>query len=999
MRLHELEMTAFGPFADTVSVDFGRLSDASVFLLCGDTGAGKTSVLDGVCFAFYGDVPSARGFARQLRSHHAADGVAPRVRLEATVAGRRFRFTRSPAWQRPKRRGTGTTTEPAHVLVEERDGEEWALRTNRLDEAGQLVGDLLGMTLAQFSQVVLLPQGQFDSFLRAGSEDRQKVLTRLFRTDRFEQVERWLAERRLQLSRTDRQHNGAVAAVVHRLSEASGLPAPDRWDLDDLAAPAASGELRDWVDDLLESARRRRDTCSAALDRAAQDRLHATGALAAGQHLAEVLARRDSALATRSALVADADRAAGDRTRLEGARRAAPVVPLAEVAAEAAQARAEAARRSAAALLELATALDTEPEALDTDDLSSRERETTDRLAAARAFLPRAEELREAEQDRAAAVALCERRAADLAESTAQLVALPEARNDVDTELVETRREAEALPVHETARTRTLERLTAATAVTAVAAELVTARAAESAQVAASQELRERWLAIREARLDGMAAELATAMAVGQHCPVCGSTEHPSPASPSKDAPGRDDEQAALRAAEDAQVELEAHRDKVRGLETRLQVAREQAGDRSPEELTEELEALDDALARCRAAAARTATLSASLAGLDEQITSCRAQVAREEEALSAARQRAELLATTVERLSAQLAEILAGEAQRLEDVISGHERLRDLLSAARAAAAEDARSAEHAESADRRLRQAVRAAGFADAATARAAHLAADDVAELERSVSDRTRREEEADAVLADPDVLGASRQACPDLAALQATAEQADRVHTRAAGALQVIDAVAARLQERSRALDEALALWAPAREQYSVVRRLAELVEGKGSDNSRQMRLSAYVLSARLGQVVAAANERLVRMTDGRYVLEHTAERGVGERRGGLSLLVADQWTDERRDPVTLSGGETFVVSLALALGLADVVTAESGGTHIDTLFVDEGFGSLDAETLEQVMDILDQLREGGRAVGVVSHVADMRDRIPTQLRVIKGRSGSSVEHAC
>jgi exonuclease SbcC len=147
------------------------------------------------------------------------------------------------------------------------------------------------------------------------------------------------------------------------------------------------------------------------------------------------------------------------------------------------------------------------------------------------------------------------------------------------------------------------------------------------------------------------------------------------------------------------------------------------------------------------------------------------------------------------------------------------------------------------------------------------------------------------------------------------------------------------------------------------------------------------------------VVAAANERLVRMTDGRYVLEHTAERGVGERRGGLSLLVADQWTDERRDPVTLSGGETFVVSLALALGLADVVTAESGGTHIDTLFVDEGFGSLDADTLEQVMDTLDQLREGGRVVGVVSHVADMRDRIPTQLRVLKGRAGSRLEHVC
>jgi exonuclease SbcC len=157
----------------------------------------------------------------------------------------------------------------------------------------------------------------------------------------------------------------------------------------------------------------------------------------------------------------------------------------------------------------------------------------------------------------------------------------------------------------------------------------------------------------------------------------------------------------------------------------------------------------------------------------------------------------------------------------------------------------------------------------------------------------------------------------------------------------------------------------------------------------------MRLSAYVLAWRLAQVVAAANERLGRMTDGRYSLEHTGRRGAGETRGGLSLLVRDDWSGETRDPATLSGGETFVVSLALALGLADVICHEVGGTDLDTLFVDEGFGSLDAETLDDVMDTLDSLRDGGRVVGVVSHVAEMRDRIPVQLRVTKARSGSSV----
>ncbi len=176
-------------------------------------------------------------------------------------------------------------------------------------------------------------------------------------------------------------------------------------------------------------------------------------------------------------------------------------------------------------------------------------------------------------------------------------------------------------------------------------------------------------------------------------------------------------------------------------------------------------------------------------------------------------------------------------------------------------------------------------------------------------------------------------------------------------------------------------------------------MSAFVEGKAPDNRLQMRLSAYVLAYRLSQVVAAANLRLARMSDQRYSLEHTAHRGAGETRGGLSLQVRDDWSGESRDPATLSGGETFVVSLALALGLADVISNESDsaaeGSRLETLFVDEGFGSLDADTLDDVMDTLDSLRDGGRVVGVVSHVAEMRDRIPTQLLVSKSRTGSTL----
>jgi exonuclease SbcC len=180
-------------------------------------------------------------------------------------------------------------------------------------------------------------------------------------------------------------------------------------------------------------------------------------------------------------------------------------------------------------------------------------------------------------------------------------------------------------------------------------------------------------------------------------------------------------------------------------------------------------------------------------------------------------------------------------------------------------------------------------------------------------------------------------------------------------------------------------------------------LSRLAEGKSADNALRMSLSAYVLAARLEAVADSASDRLRRMSGGRYTLVHRDQGGAGRRgghagagrRGGLGLAVVDAWTGRERETSTLSGGESFLASLSLALGLADVVTAEAGGAVLETLFVDEGFGSLDEDTIEEVMDVLDGLRSGGRTVGLVSHVAELRQRIPARVTVHKDRSGSSL----
>lgn len=236
-------------------------------------------------------------------------------------------------------------------------------------------------------------------------------------------------------------------------------------------------------------------------------------------------------------------------------------------------------------------------------------------------------------------------------------------------------------------------------------------------------------------------------------------------------------------------------------------------------------------------------------------------------------------------------------------------------------------------------------------------------------------------------------------PDVAALDAATRAAAEALEQSRTADEVARRTDRRVSGLAGRLEEALAAWSPVRESLALATAVSSFAEGKAPDNRLQIRLSAYVLAFRLSQVVAAANSRLSRMSDQRYSLEHVARRGAGETRGGLSLVVRDDWSGESRDPATLSGGETFVVSLALALGLADVVAHEAGGADLQTLFVDEGFGSLDAETLDDVLDILDSLRENGRAVGVVSHVAEMRDRIPTQLVVSKSRAGSTLAVVC
>jgi DNA repair protein SbcC/Rad50 len=973
MRLHRLEVTAFGPFAGRVEVDLDELSSAGLFLLSGPTGAGKTSVLDAICFALYGDVPGDRAAAKRLRSDHAPAGVAPRVVLEATLAGRRFRISRSPAWERPKKRGTGTTTEQASVTLAERRGGEWVTLTTRLDEAGHQVSGLLGMTLGQFTQVAMLPQGRFQAFLRARAEERKELLQRLFRTERFADVERWLRERRLELRRRGESLGQRVADVVSRVSEATETPLPDDWDLTDLGALAEDATLTGWADGLGEGLHAEHVVaCQRAGDAVAAETAART-ALEDARGLVERQRRHRAAVAERRELDAEADEMAQAGARVEAARRAAAVVPLERVAARARAA--ESAARSAA------------PGDTDLETARAAARAAADAAAAARALLPQGRRLIEVDAQlasRARALSAVQASVAELSEAEA---AAPERREVLHARAEETREAAARLP-------GLRQRADAYLLVDTLGAELETARRVLAEARATALDLRSAALDVRAARLESMAAELAGALAVGASCPVCGSAEHPHRATPVPGAPDAAAERAAQKAADDASM-LEHLRDvEVRELVTRLELAREQAGP-----------------AQEQAALVANLEATAALAlGRDRALTELEAFDARrdkEARRLAEARTEAADHEATIQHLEQEAGQLRAAVEEALADVPAGQSAgtieelvaLREDETARRRAAVTRIEALDRAvaarDEAERTALAAAHQAGFADVDAALAAELSDDDIATLTARQRHHERRAAVVAAILAEPGAEALAAGPAPDLVAL----EGAHAAALAAMGAAQ--SAVAggatrlARLAELRDELDQALAAWAPLRAELALATRLASFAEGKSADNRLQMSLSAYVVAYRLTQVVAAANERLAVMSDRRYQLEHSAGRGAGDRRGGLALCIRDDWSGETRDPATLSGGETFVVSLALALGLADVIGQESGGAMLETLFVDEGFGSLDADTLDDVMDVLDGLRDGGRVVGIVSHVAELRDRIPTQLLVTKSRAGSTI----
>ncbi|MGW2384732.1 AAA family ATPase [Streptomyces sp. NPDC001658] len=989
MRLHRLDITAFGPFGGSQSVDFDALSAAGLFLLHGPTGAGKTSVLDAVCYALYGAVPGTRqsGQGMTLRSDHAVGNTRTEIRLELTVAGRRLEITRQPPWERPKKRGSGTTLDKAQSWLREYDAKAdgWKDLSRSHQEIGEEITQLLGMSREQFCQVVLLPQGDFARFLRADAEARGRLLGRLFDTHRFAEVEKRLAERRRAAEAQVRDGDTALLADAHRMQQA----ATGAMELPELA-PGEPG----LAEAVLGAAAVARSTSREQLTVAHCRLTAAESAQAAAERaLTDVrevdrLQRRFTQARERAALLEErADGYRQAQARKERARKAEAVAPALDLreSAESEHRRAASAEAHARARLPetfagagaagLVAAARRAAEELGGLEPARRAEQRLSELVAERTDLERQERADEEV----------------LAETGSWLVGWEESRTALQTR-IETAQEAATRAEQLGARREpTHRRLDAARMRDQLAGDTDTA--AEQVRRAQEQTLRAKahWLDVKEQRLNGIAAELAAQLEDGVACAVCGATDHPAPARKDAGHVDREAEEEALAAyqrAEERQTERERHLGVVREA---LAAATAEAGDTPTDRLAAEYEELEQLYARARAEAS-------VLHSVHEELRRAEAEHRRR----TADRQQAEVRAASrvghrerLDREKALLEEELA-QARGAADSVAARAAQLERQAALLTEAADTARAAEDTaqrlKDADARLADAAFRAGFDTPQAAAAALL--DDAAhrDLQRRLDAWQSEEAAVRAVLGEADAADAARQPAADVEAATGYAAAAARRTREAASAR---DAAARRCTELDRLSERATAgvrRLAPLREEYDRVARLAGLAAGTSADNERKMRLEAYVLAARLEQVAAAATVRLHRMSSGRYTLVHSDDRS-GRGRSGLGLHVVDAWTGRERDTSTLSGGETFFASLALALGLADVVTDEAGGVRLDTLFIDEGFGSLDDQTLDEVLDVLDSLRERDRSVGIVSHVADLRRRIHAQLEVVKDRSGS------
>lgn len=1033
-----LTMCAFGPYAGECTVDFTRFGGSGLFLITGDTGAGKTTLFDGICYALFGECSGENRCGDGLRSDFAPPGTDTYVSLRFQHRGKIYTVTRRPEYTRPKKRGEGETKQPATAELWLPEGEGGPV--TRIGDVTRHIEEILRITYKQFKQLCMLAQGEFERLLLAGSDERAEIFRRIFDTGRLRDMQTDLAEQARRL---------AAEAQTVRLRLATGC-ANVRADADSpldalrmQAADAAScvdiakrllpllAELNEADAAFLTTGEERLAELDRARQQAAVDR---EAAVRYRQRQQQLTALRQEL----AALDAQAPALEAIGQQLTAATRAAEIEPaftisqsLSEQLTQRQSERetlAAAERRSRQAAVKAAAQWQAE-------QARSAEREAlTQRCTLLAALLPKFEQA--AKQDETAgqardAIDRLNVLDADLAdqsrhqsEQLAEAEATLEALDGSDAALAE----LQGLQAAYTRRLEALDALHRQAGALAAQRDLLLTRQQAIAEAEAAY--RQASVAYDEQQslfFRSQAGILAQDLQAGQPCPVCGSRNHPQPAARPPETPteaaldalrdARDHRQAAYAAAGQAGAEVQAA---CRQMEAALTEAAALAAV-SPEpaaiaaarlaeqdRLSALSPSLDQAAARCRRRQTLPpliAKLRDDLARLEEQRRDCAAQRAAWQTRLAAAlAQRRTLLADMPPDMPTHAAAAAALAAAQAQTAV-----LTAAFDAARDAHEDALRTAEHLAGRRHALDQDIAAtaarageaaaafaaartqAGFPDDAAFLAARLPAEELDGLrtrQEAHRDRRRRAEESLRVLsaetATPPHAVESIDARYTALELQTTALRHD------------LTARQSRLEANRRTeqeLTDACADFDRLEPLCTAAQELADAANGRLKGH-KKLQFETYVQAAYFDRILRQANQRLAHMTHGRYeLLRNEFQETLNDR--GLDLAVFDHYTGKPRHVRTLSGGESFKAALALALGLSDVVQRRAGGVSIETMFIDEGFGTLDSDSLDTAIATLLSLAGTDRLVGIVSHVEELKERIDRKIVVRKSPRGSTV----
>lgn len=1045
MKLHRLEITAFGPFAGHEVVEFDQLNEAGVFLLNGETGAGKTSVLDAICFALYSSAPTtvAMGGRKPVHSDHAEPDTAPLVELEFSSGGRRWCISRSPAWSKPSSRAASGWTElHAKVLLREWVDGQWLERGHRPDEVGQTIEHVIGLNREQFTQVMMLPQGRFAQFLRAGSKEREKLLETLFGTDIYPRIQQELKDRaansqaELDALRVEQQRDlervtqmdaqfgevigglpSGTVTIPRSPSHGAGAESAEdsttvsERELDDAPAEHQPVTVTDLCERLstaageLDSAReaisvrqvrasdRARELAQRLQNIERHDRL--TAALEQLRSEKDTVTTREAALTRHRA----AQKLRGFVTSVETARAAS------EEAKNSFETSREVFSETSSDLERFRRVLGTATTALDEWIDHGQD------LAAVRDAAVSARQTAEQALDVDASVGSAQRALREVEHQVTQrsarrrsvedrLDGAVEQRVAVEQTATELRLATQDAGMIRDRHSRAHQTLKASEEFQGLArqrdAQGERYRTAEDNRRAAARRVED----LETQRFASAAATLAAALHNDAPCPVCGSRVHPEPADQEQ---GQDVTEHMLTAARSTRDQAQSAADQAHAS---WQEAQHRAAQALGAGAQEDIDSARETAEKYAAAVRQLDTHLETLSKTEQELAELDRKIQESRETLREIELQAERDETRRESLSIQLDRA----SEHLERELFGFESVKQRMGAARdlvAAVSEVDKAQRRVDRADQELDYArhtlaseLEDSPFANSQEVNSALVDHTRAEQIETWLNEYREQWGKITAELA-TEVMTATSLLTPEERAettsetvmhAKRTGEElaAQRDHiTAVSGTVAALKRSAVDLSRTGGQRSEALAR---VQEQAERLAGLSAVANGLSTDNSLRMTLTSFVLAAKLEHVAAVASEHLQHMSSGRFSLIHT-DQAKGGGKAGLGLEVDDSWTGIKRGTETLSGGESFFTSLALALALADVVRAAAGGQDMDTLFVDEGFGSLDEDTLEQVLETIDGLRQNGRVIGLVSHVAEMKQRIGTQLVVTKTPKGS------